>query len=156
VASASFMKDFEEFQFGWVILIILIPVQVLLSYFYFNQLDSNPISTAGFFTITFVSLSVWFLFYGLKTTISNNVLTVSFGIGIIRKRIKIESIKSARPTKNNHLYGWGIRLIPRGILYNISGSEAIELSLKKSHRIIRIGTQNTLKLQQEIVDRLVN
>lgn len=148
------MKDFKEFQFGWVILIILIPVQVLLSYFYFNQIGNNPISNTGFFTVTLVSLLGCFLFYGLKTTISNNVLTVSFGIGLIRKRIKIETIKSVKPTKNNHLYGWGIRFIPKGILYNISGSEAIELNLKDSHRIIRIGTQNTQRLQQEIVARL--
>jgi hypothetical protein len=150
------MKDFKEFQFGWVILIILIPVQVLLSYFYFNQIGSNPISTTGFFTITFFSLLICFLFYGLKTTISNNVLTVSFGIGLIRKRIMIDSIKSATPTKNNHLYGWGIRFIPKGTLYNISGSEAIELNLKDSNRIIRIGTQNTQRLQQEIVARLTS
>lgn len=150
------MKDFKEFQFGWVILIILIPVQVLLSYFYFNQIGTNPISTTGFFTITFFSLLICFLFYGLKTTISNNVLTVSFGIGLIRKRIMIDSIKSATPTKNNHLYGWGIRFIPKGTLYNISGSEAIELNLKDSNRIIRIGTQNTQRLQQEIVARLTS
>ena len=37
-------------------------------------------------------------------------VTVRFGIGLFRNRIRIKDILSARPVRNKWWYGWGIRV----------------------------------------------
>jgi hypothetical protein len=51
-------------------------------------------------------------------------------------------------------YGWGIRMIPNGTLYNISGGDGVELKFADTNRIIRIGTKDSLTLKKEIRKRL--
>ena len=46
--------------------------------------------------------------------------------------------------------GWGIRIIPNGMLYNVGGSRGVELRFTDTTRIIRIGTKDALKLKSEI------
>ncbi len=150
------MKEFKEFQFGWIMFIIILPVQLLITYFYIYQLGSKPIDTSSFIIVTVITTTLLILFYGLKTIVNQNSITLLFGIGLVRKHIPLQRIESIVPTKNNHLYGWGIRFIPGGILYNISGSEAVELQFKDSSRRIRIGTQHTDRLMQELANRLGN
>ena len=41
--------------------------------------------------------------------------------------------------KNRWYNGWGIRLIPRGWIFNVSGFDAVEIQMKNGRRY-RIGT----------------
>ena len=81
-------------------------------------------------------------------------INISFGLGVIRKSIKVDKIINVDTIKNPWYYGWGIRLIPNGWLYNISGSDGIELKFGDKRRIIRIGTKDSGKLKNEIIKRL--
>ncbi|MGV3587775.1 MAG: hypothetical protein ACO1OF_12280 [Adhaeribacter sp.] len=96
-----------------------------------------------------------FDFYGLTTKITAEAITVSFGIGLIRKRIKLQRIKTVDTVKSPWYYGWGIRIIPNGTLYNISGTDGVELKFNDTDRIIRIGTKDSLTLKKEIEKRLL-
>ncbi|MDY7014940.1 MAG: hypothetical protein SVX43_15355 [Cyanobacteriota bacterium] len=51
--------------------------------------------------------------------------------------------------KNPWYYGWGIRLTPRGWLFNVSGLDAVEISLN-SGRHFRIGTDRPRELERAI------
>lgn len=148
------MEDHKEFQFGWIIFVFFIPVHLLITYLYFNKLGDNPLDTNMFLIISLVMILTYLLFYGLTTSITADQITVSFGIGIIRKRIQISRIKTVETVKNPWYYGWGIRFIPKGILYNISGSDGVELRFNDTTRVIRIGTKDSLKLKQEIEKRI--
>jgi hypothetical protein len=101
--------------------------------------------------ISSVFLLVYLLFYGLTTKISAEIITLSFGIGLIRKRILINRISNVETVKTPWYYGYGIRFIPNGMLYNISGSEGIEIEFNDTKRVVRIGSKNPglLKLQIE-------
>jgi hypothetical protein len=90
----------------------------------------------------------------MTTTVNAEWITVSFGMGIIRKRIQISRIKNIEIVKNPWYYGWGIRLIPKGMLYNISGSEGVELTFIDTDRVIRIGSAVSTRLKEEISKRL--
>jgi len=96
----------------------------------------------------------YLLFYGLTTKIENGLLTVSFGVGLIRKRIQLHRIKKVATIVNPWYYGWGIRFIPNGMLYNMSGSDGVELQFNDTGRIIRIGTRDSDRLKMEIESRL--
>lgn len=148
------MKDYKEFTLGWLIFVFLVPVQLLFTYLYINNIGERPMSFGVYIAVSFLVVVVCFLFYGLTTKVNSEAITVSFGIGLIRKRIEIKRIKSIEQVKSPWYYGWGIRLIPNGMLYTMSGSDGVELSFNDTNRIVRIGTKDSKLLKDEILKRL--
>jgi hypothetical protein len=149
------MKDYKEFTFGWLIFVFVVPIHLLLTYLHMNTIGDTPIEANGYLVITLTLILVCLLFYGLTTKITSNSILVLFGIGLIRKRIKLNRIKAVETVKSPWYYGWGIRIIPNGTLYNISGTDAVELKFNDTDRIIRIGTKDPLTLRKEIEKRLI-
>ena len=98
---------------------------------------------------------VYFLFYGMTIKVDTERIIISFGLGVIRNTIRLDKIKNVDTIKNPWYYGWGIRLIPHGWLFNVSGSDGIELKFNNNQRIIRIGTKDSAKLKDEIIKRLM-
>jgi hypothetical protein len=86
------------------------------------------------------------LFSTLTVVIWEDELEVRFGPGPIRKRFKLHDIESCRVVKNHWYYGWGIRLTPHGVLYNVSGFYAVELRLRTGKKF-RIGTDVPQELE---------
>jgi hypothetical protein len=78
-------------------------------------------------------------FGSLTVIVEGRYIEARFGLGWIRKRIGFDEIESYREVRNPWYYGWGIRIIPRGWLYNVSGFDAVELALRNGRRF-RIGT----------------
>lgn len=81
------------------------------------------------------------LFHSLSVNITKESLTVAFGPGVIRKQFALTDIEAASQVRNHWFYGWGIRLTPRGWMYNVSGYDAVELQFKNGKRF-RIGTDD--------------
>jgi len=150
------MKDYKEFQFGWLIVIMNFILEMFFSCLYSNQLGDRPLTTNVFIIVSGMNLVFLLLFYGLTVTVDSRNIKISFGIGLVSKTIAIASIKSIEMVKNPWYYGWGIRLIPKGWLYNISGSHGIELTFIDKKRVIRIGSMDSANLKNEIIKRLKN
>ena len=85
------------------------------------------------------------LFATLRVVIDDEYVRLSFGIGLIRAKFAISDIVSCEAVRNPWYYGWGIRYIGNGILYNVSGLDAVEIVLKNGRRY-RIGTDEPQKL----------
>ncbi len=86
----------------------------------------------------------------LTTTIDDETVGVSFGpIGRIRERFALADITAARTVRNSPAYGWGMRYIPHGRLWNVWGLDAVELQLKNGTRF-RIGTDQPQELLQAL------
>jgi len=79
------------------------------------------------------------MFCCLTIEIDGRQLRCFFGPGLIRRTIAVHEIVAARPVRNRWYYGWGIRLTPSGWMFNVSGLDAVELSLASGARF-RIGT----------------
>lgn len=80
------------------------------------------------------------LFGTLTTTVDEIAVHVRFGpVGLIRKRIALTEVTHARAVRNSPVYGWGMRYIPHGQLWNVWGLDAVELQLRNGTRF-RIGT----------------
>ena len=148
------MKDYKEFSFGWLMFVFVPPVLVFITYLFLNDLGNNPLTIYGYITVIIVTGLVCLLFYGLTTRVTPEKIKVSFGIGLITKTILLNRIKTIEEVRNPWYYGWGIRIIPKGMLFNISGAKGIELKFTDSNRIVRIGSQNPFVLKQEIEKRL--
>jgi len=89
------------------------------------------------------------LFHSLTVEIDATHLRFRFGVGLIRKRIPLAEIVDAAPVRNSWLHGWGIHWTPRGWLYNVSGWEAVEITLRSGKRF-RLGTDEPQKLARAI------
>ena len=148
------MNDYKEFQFGWLIFALMLPIQVFITYAYLFNLGDKPFEIIGFSTVSIILIFVYLLFYGLTTKISGDTIAITFGIGLINRRIKMERIIAVEAVKNPWYYGWGIRYFPKGMLYTISGSSGVEIKFKDTLDVIRIGTKNSAKLKLEILKRI--
>src|SRR5437868_5298880 len=61
------------------------------------------------------------LFCTLTVTLDDETIAVRFGPGLIGKRIALAEVAACRTVRNEWWYGWGIRWIGAGWLYNVSG-----------------------------------
>jgi hypothetical protein len=98
----------------------------------------------GYLTII-LFLTTMILFITLTVEVKEGIVKLSFGIGLIKKNFSLDQVKGIEIVKNPFWYGWGIRIIPGGRLYNVSGNKAVELKMK-NNKIIRIGTNQPEEL----------
>jgi len=98
-----------------------------------------------------VLLVAMLLFSSLTVVVRQGTVEISFGPGVVRKNVRLDDFVSVRAVRNKWYYGWGIRLIPHGWLYNVSGLDAVEL-VRKNGRVLRIGTDEPAKLDRAIRD----
>jgi hypothetical protein len=89
------------------------------------------------------------LFSSFTVEVSDGELRFHFGPGFWRKRFALTEIASANVTRSSWWEGWGIRITPRGMLYNVSGTDAVEIKLR-SGKCFRIGTDEPEALAQAV------
>jgi hypothetical protein len=137
-------------QFGTFSVIVMTPFLILSLIFIilFGFEETVLLATLSFVALT---MSVCLLiFYRLTIYIDDTYLSFKLGIGLINKKYLISNIKSCKPVKNNPMYGIGIRMIPNGWLYNVTGLSAIELTFKNSKKRVRIGTNKPDEIAETI------
>jgi hypothetical protein len=80
------------------------------------------------------------LFGTLTTSIDDSAVSCRFGpLGWIHERFALADIVTARAVRNSPAYGWGMRYIRHGRLWNVWGLDAVQLQLRNGTRF-RIGT----------------
>jgi len=131
------------------ILIFIIIFVLLFMIFLMYRFGFNWIG-AIVFVLMVIAL---YLFNSLTVTVDNEKICASFGPGLIKRTIQFRVVKSAEKVKNKWYYGFGIRLVPGGQMYNVAGMDAIELKLTNG-RVFRIGTDEPNKLLQIVQDQL--
>jgi hypothetical protein len=91
------------------------------------------------------------LFPTLTAVVRGGRLQCFFGLGLIRREIPVAEILAVSVVRNPWIYGWGLRLIPGGWLWNVSGLDAVELRLRSGNRF-RIGTDEPAALHAAIAN----
>ena len=91
-------------------------------------------------------------FVSLQVIIDGKYVRMKFGYGMYQKKFLLHDILSAKTVKNRWWYGWGIRwwLWPKMWIYNVSGFDAVEITLKNG-KMYRIGTDEPHTLEQAIL-----
>jgi hypothetical protein len=84
--------------------------------------------------VSIILLLCLVLFYRLKVTIDGETLSASFGPGIICKKVRLADIIECKPIRIRWWYGWGIHSTPYGWLYNVSGFNAVAITLRDSRK----------------------
>jgi len=105
-----------------------------------------------YFVLRLVSVVIALIalfFISLTVSVDEQCVKLSFGIGLISRRIPLERIESASPVRNSWWYGLGIRLTPHGWMWNVHGLDAVELTYTGGRRF-RIGTADPQGLSTAI------
>jgi hypothetical protein len=119
---------YEHTQIGHVIIWSLLAI-ILIATGGFTGHHAPPI------IISIILLLCLILFYRLKITIEDNILCASFGPGLIRKKVRLADIVGCEPIRIRWWYGWGIHMTPVGWLYNVSGLNAVAITLRDGRKI---------------------
>ena len=118
---------YRKTQMGWwLIAFFAIPV-VWLLFAYFFQWGNRPLTATSLFLSTSLLVLIVLLFYKLTVETVKNTIRLSYGIGLIRITLKIDELISSKVVKTPWYYGLGIRITPKGMLYNIQGTRAVQL-----------------------------
>jgi hypothetical protein len=128
-------NHYHHTQIGWVILGSIVPVPAILvpSMAFVPGTGLVAAILCGIIVVTLL------LFAWLTVDVDGSQLLATMGIGLVRKRVPLAEVRYFSVEKTPWRYGWGIRRIPGGILYNVSGTWSVELVLHDGSRV-RIGT----------------
>jgi len=89
------------------------------------------------------------LFGALTVQVDHEAVCLRFGVGLVRKRIPLREVQACREVRNPWYAGWGIRMGPAGVIWNVSGLDAVELALPEGKHF-RIGTDEPAALAAAI------
>ena len=85
------------------------------------------------------------LFYSLTIEVADGELRWHFGPGLIRKSARLADIASVEVARTSFIEGWGIHYSRFGWLYNVSGFDAVAVTLKNGKRFA-LGTDDASAL----------
>jgi hypothetical protein len=137
-------QHYRHTQVGWVILGVIAAILA----FVWSRLPPEAAVAAGFPLLLVAALTL-LVFSALTVEVDAEAIRLRFGIGLVRKRIPIGEVKGWREVRNPWYTGWGIRLGPGYVLWNVSGRDAVELALAGG-RGFRIGTDQPAELTAAI------
>jgi len=146
------MESKKITQFGTFTVIILCVLLIVFAISLINHGFSADQETYLYAVLVLTFTVCLLTFYKLTIIVDNTTVSFKLGIGLLGKSYEISEIKSCKPVKNLWIYGVGIRKLPNGWLYNVSGLKAIELRFKDSTKVIRIGTDRPDEIAEVIKD----
>ena len=138
------INRYEHTQVGYVIIVAIVAVMVLIGII----LATAGINWIAIAVLVIIAIALA-LFPSLTVVIQEEELEVRFGSGVIRKRFKLNEIESCQTVKIPWYYGWGIRMTPQGLLFRVSGFNAVDIKLRTGKRF-RIGTDVPQELEEAI------
>ena len=130
------MNTYKHTQIGYL-LITALGAGILMAGYLIMVTSFNPVAFAA---MVFLLICLG-IFATLTVEVNDQMLKIQFGFGVIHKVFALKEIESYRPVKNPWYYGWGIRFIGSGWLYNVSGTDAVELVMKNGKKV-RVGTDD--------------
>jgi hypothetical protein len=111
-------------------------------------LISGDLSSVGVAAMAVAGVIIGVVVLGasrMTVTVTATEVEATFAFGWPTRRIRRSDIVTHQRVRNSPIYGWGIRWIPNGWMWNVWGLDAIELTLV-SGRYFRIGTDDPVGL----------
>lgn len=134
--------SYQHTQRGTLVLVALGTAALLMIILAMGQLAIGGTAFA-------VCALLMLLFGSLTVAVDSTSIALRFGIGWVRRQIPLQRVESAEVIRTRWYYGWGIRLTPKGWMWNTSGLDAVQLNYNDGKRFI-IGTDDAAALAAEI------
>jgi len=129
---------YKHTQIGHVVIWAVLVISVVVA---IGTISQPPRSHEISVVISLLLLVTIPLFCKLRIEIDDQTLLASFGIGLIKKKVPLAQIIAYAPIQIRWWYGWGIHLTPYGWLYNVSGLDAVAITLRNGRKFA-LGTDD--------------
>ncbi|HPN36328.1 MAG TPA: hypothetical protein PK843_17620 [bacterium] len=142
------MIAYRNSQTGYLIISLLV-IGIIAT------LASTTLETIGLvhYMALLLLIMALVMFYKLTVVVERGVIVCSFGQGVFSKTIRVREIAGCRVIRVPWHYGWGIRLTPAGWMYNIAGTEVVEITYKSGKKFL-IGSNEAESLREAIEDEM--
>lgn len=128
---------FKETQYCFIVIIPTLLILLLLAVTYYFKLGTKKLDYTSFVVFSLLFMALLLLFYKMQVEVKNNLLIITFGIGLIKKEIVIDTILTASLTTKpiSLFYGVGIRFSHFGTIYNTKPGTAVCFTLNNGKQI---------------------
>jgi hypothetical protein len=99
--------------------------------------------------IVLIGAVILVIFSRLTVEVDGGEVRWAFGRGAPSYRLALDEVAQTQVVSNTAWYGYGIRIIPGGMLYNIAGNRAVEI-VRRDGKKVRIGTDEPEALRAAI------
>ncbi len=135
---------YRHTQTAWTILAMLAGALVLVCGV------ALPTEASTIILITLAALSLVALLFGsLTVSVDDTAVHWHFGPGFWRRSLPLDEVADVRVARTRWWYGWGIRIIPHGWLYNVSGFGAVAIT-RPDGRQLWLGSDEAERLAEAI------
>ncbi len=134
------MTRYEHTQIGYLIIFVLFAATVFVAITGIAApSDRGVLVTDGIIELILLICAI--VFSRLTIKIDEETLLACFGIGLICKKVPLSEIVRCESICIRWWYGWGIHLTPYGWLYNVSGLDAVAITLRDGRKFA-LGTND--------------
>ncbi|MGA7273209.1 MAG: hypothetical protein WBX14_00015 [Candidatus Udaeobacter sp.] len=137
------MTQYEHTQIGHVIIWGALGAAVLVAVT--GIVESVP-PVAVSLVLEAVLLTCAIVFSKLTIKIDDETLGAYLGPGLVCKKVPLVEIAACEPVR---VLGWGIHFTPYGLLYNVSGFDAVAIALRNGQKFA-LGTDDPQGLAEAI------
>ncbi len=131
---------YEHTQIGYLIIFVLSVATVFVAITGIAApSDRSILVTDGIIELILLICAI--VFSRLTIKIDEKTLLACFGIGLICKKVPLSEIVRCESIRIRWWYGWGIHLTPYGWLYNVSGLDAVAITLRDGRKFA-LGTDD--------------
>lgn len=142
---------YEKTQIGWLMIVLVTIVIAILTILYLKKIGNHPLPLNVYIILTGIFVLVLLVFYKLKISVDNSGIHIIYGVGLVHIKINPEKINQVSTVKTPWYSGFGIRITEKGMLYNIQGHDAVEISyLEGTTKTVQIGSDDAIMLKQFI------
>jgi hypothetical protein len=142
------MKSYQHTQTAnWILLLFVTIAAVVLG---FVLLHLRAAQYAALIPVP-ILVGIGLMFRSLTIEITEDELRWSFGGGWFRKRVPLAEIVSVKAVRTTVFEGWGIHYSRYGWLYNLSGFDAVAITLKTGKQFC-LGTDQPHELAARLKD----
>ena len=148
--------QYKKTQTGWVMIAVFSGILLSMSSRYVSD-PQTDLPVGVFILLVAVLLGLLLNFYQLTITVDNKQILLAFGIGLIRIRLYPAAILNVKRIKIPWFYGFGIRVVSKGMLYNVSGLNGVELNYVEQkpgkdskQKTVWLGSNDGYSLQEAI------
>jgi len=132
-------ERYRHTQIGWTLIVLVVAVVLAELTIVAFRAPQGTLALALSGALVAVAAVMLALFSTLTVAVDDRAVRLWFGLGSLRREVMLADVTSARMVRNHWYGGWGVRIIPRGRLYNVGGLDAVELQMDNG-RVVRVGT----------------
>lgn len=138
----------------WILSVIIIGAQVIV--LLKKDVLENKVVLIPIAIITLVLVLTSLIFTRLTITITNKHIEAAFGFRVFVQKMALENIDPAKieVIKTPLSYGIGLRMTPKGTLYNTRHGKSLHITSKDGKKTFFIGSKNAEEIKAILLKEL--